>query len=58
MSESATNKKILIMAGGTGGHIFPALAIVNELKKHQTTIGWQRVLEKVNSCLYLLQKYC
>ena len=40
MSESATNKKILIMAGGTGGHIFPALAIVNELKKHQTTIGW------------------
>ena len=34
------NKKILIMAGGTGGHIFPALAIVNELKKHNVDIEW------------------
>ncbi len=34
------SKKILIMAGGTGGHIFPALAIVNELKNHSTNIQW------------------
>ena len=27
------SKKILIMAGGTGGHIFPALSIAKELKK-------------------------
>ena len=27
-----TNGKILIAAGGTGGHIFPALSIINEIK--------------------------
>jgi UDP-N-acetylglucosamine--N-acetylmuramyl-(pentapeptide) pyrophosphoryl-undecaprenol N-acetylglucosamine transferase len=28
-----TNKKIIIAGGGTGGHIFPAIAIANALKK-------------------------
>ncbi|MCK4654366.1 MAG: undecaprenyldiphospho-muramoylpentapeptide beta-N-acetylglucosaminyltransferase [Candidatus Cloacimonetes bacterium] len=29
-----TSKKILIAAGGTGGHIIPALSIAHELQKH------------------------
>lgn len=33
-------KKIVIMAGGTGGHIFPALAIADELKKQGVHILW------------------
>ena len=33
------NRTILIMAGGTGGHIFPALAVADELKSR----GWQVV---------------
>jgi len=33
-------KTILIMAGGTGGHIFPALAIVKELSRRSVTIEW------------------
>ncbi len=28
------NKKFLISGGGTGGHIYPAIAIANELKKY------------------------
>jgi UDP-N-acetylglucosamine--N-acetylmuramyl-(pentapeptide) pyrophosphoryl-undecaprenol N-acetylglucosamine transferase len=28
-----TNKKIILAGGGTGGHIFPAIAIANALKK-------------------------
>ena len=34
------SKKILIMAGGTGGHIFPALAIAKELKARGAVIEW------------------
>ena len=26
--------KIIISGGGTGGHIFPAIAIANEIKAH------------------------
>ena len=33
-------KTILIMAGGTGGHIFPALAIAKELSQRSTNIEW------------------
>ena len=33
-------KIILIMAGGTGGHIFPALAIAKDLSRRSVTIEW------------------
>jgi UDP-N-acetylglucosamine--N-acetylmuramyl-(pentapeptide) pyrophosphoryl-undecaprenol N-acetylglucosamine transferase len=31
---------ILIMAGGTGGHVFPALAVADELRNRGITIEW------------------
>lgn len=33
-------KKILIMAGGTGGHVFPALATAHYLKKQGHQVFW------------------
>ena len=32
------SKKIIIAGGGTGGHIFPAIAIANALKRRDRTI--------------------
>ncbi|HVE43664.1 MAG TPA: undecaprenyldiphospho-muramoylpentapeptide beta-N-acetylglucosaminyltransferase [Gammaproteobacteria bacterium] len=33
-------KRILIMAGGTGGHVFPGLAVAEELRKNQLEVHW------------------
>ncbi len=32
-ASSKTGKRIIIAGGGTGGHIFPAIAIANALKE-------------------------
>ena len=48
MNARATSKPILVMAGGTGGHVYPALAVARELQAHDQDIVWlgtQRGLE-------------
>ncbi len=33
-------KRIVIMAGGTGGHVFPALAVANLLREQSWQVSW------------------
>ncbi|WP_454900953.1 glycosyltransferase, partial [Aggregatibacter sp.] len=33
-------KKLLVMAGGTGGHVFPAIAVAQELQQQGWEIRW------------------
>lgn len=40
MSVQMPGKKVLIMAGGTGGHVYPALATAHELEQRGCEVQW------------------
>jgi UDP-N-acetylglucosamine--N-acetylmuramyl-(pentapeptide) pyrophosphoryl-undecaprenol N-acetylglucosamine transferase len=44
-------KKIMIMAGGTGGHIFPGLVIAKYLKKKGWHVSWIGTKDHIESIL-------
>jgi len=35
-----TRSPVMILAGGTGGHVFPALAVAKEIEKQGVPIVW------------------
>lgn len=40
MNDKRTIKKVLIMAGGTGGHVFPGLAVAAYLRNQGIEVHW------------------
>lgn len=40
MKQTNNLKRVLIMAGGTGGHVFPGLAVANALKASGVEVHW------------------
>ncbi|OOF44145.1 undecaprenyldiphospho-muramoylpentapeptide beta-N-acetylglucosaminyltransferase [Rodentibacter trehalosifermentans] len=44
-------KKLLVMAGGTGGHIFPAIAVAQKLQKQGWEICWLGTKDRMEAQL-------
>ena len=45
------NKKLLVMAGGTGGHVFPAIAVAQNLQKQGWDICWLGTKDRMEAQL-------
>lgn len=45
------SKRCLIMAGGTGGHVFPALAVATELREQGWDVQWLGTAERMEAQL-------
>lgn len=43
------SKTLLVMAGGTGGHVFPGLAVANRLKAQGWTVHWLGTADRMEA---------
>lgn len=51
MTDQAQQKRILIMAGGTGGHVFPALAVAKYLSQQGWKVRWLGTADRMEARL-------
>lgn len=51
MKPSKQLKRVLIMAGGTGGHVFPGLAVARSLRESNVEVHWLGTKQGIESQL-------
>ncbi|MFL0796813.1 MAG: undecaprenyldiphospho-muramoylpentapeptide beta-N-acetylglucosaminyltransferase [Cellvibrionaceae bacterium] len=51
MTQASSVNRVLMMAGGTGGHVFPALTIARELQEQGVDIQWLGTQKGIESRL-------
>src|SRR6201996_9699784 len=49
--SAASNRPVVIMAGGPGGHVFPALAVAKVLRERGVPVVWLGVPDSMESRL-------
>ncbi len=62
VTKKMITKNVLVMAGGTGGHIFPAMSVATELENRGYHVSWlgskggmeEELLQKESFTLFLL----
>ena len=50
-------RRVLVMAGGTGGHVFPALAVAEELRERGMAVTWLGTRRGVEAQLVPLNEF-
>ena len=45
----AKNKKLMVMAGGTGGHVFPGLSVARQLQKEGWEVRWLGTADRMEA---------
>ena len=51
MTENTAQKRLLVMAGGTGGHVFPAIAVAEKLQQQGWQICWLGTRDRMEATL-------